>query len=115
MISFNDAPSSWECISLAMSAVTAQAASAAPGTAARDAEERDGAARVPLCFVVDGDASIRHFLSLVLQGVGIDTEEFADGAAFRAASFSTSRLHPPTRSSASSRWARKATAATSSS
>jgi len=68
-----------------MSAVKAQAISAAPVTAASDAEERDGAARVPLCFVVDGDASIRHFLSLVLHGVGIDTEEFADGHAFRAA------------------------------
>jgi EAL domain-containing protein (putative c-di-GMP-specific phosphodiesterase class I) len=68
-----------------MSAVKAHAISAAPVTAASDAEERDGAARVPLCFVVDGDASIRHFLSLVLHGVGIDTEEFADGHAFRAA------------------------------
>jgi EAL domain-containing protein (putative c-di-GMP-specific phosphodiesterase class I) len=68
-----------------MSAVKAHAISAAPVTAASDAEERDGAARVPLCFVVDGDASIRHFLSLVLHGVSIDTEEFADGHAFRAA------------------------------
>ena len=68
-----------------MSAVKAHAISAAPVTAASDAEERDDAARVPLCFVVDGDASIRHFLSLVLHGVGIDTEEFADGHAFRAA------------------------------
>jgi EAL domain-containing protein (putative c-di-GMP-specific phosphodiesterase class I) len=68
-----------------MSAAKAQAISAAPVTAARDAEERDGAARVPLCFVVDGDASIRQFLSLVLHGVGIDTEEFADGQTFRAA------------------------------
>src|SRR6202034_2501699 len=36
-------------------------------------------ARPPLCFVVDGDASIRHFLSLVLHGIGVDTEEFAHG------------------------------------
>ncbi len=38
-----------------------------------------GAVRTPLCFVIDGDASIRHFLSLILHGAGIDTEEFADG------------------------------------
>jgi len=37
-----------------------------------------GEERVPLCFVIDGDASIRHFLSLILHGAGIDTEEFAD-------------------------------------
>ena len=36
------------------------------------------AAAAPLCFVIDHDASIRQFLSLVLQGSGIDTEEFAD-------------------------------------
>jgi EAL domain-containing protein (putative c-di-GMP-specific phosphodiesterase class I)/FixJ family two-component response regulator len=70
---------------LAMSAKTARSISAAPGTAPPNAEERDDKARVPLCFVVDGDASIRNFLSLVLHGAGIDTEEFADGQAFRAA------------------------------
>ena len=37
----------------------------------------------PLCYVVDEDASIRQFLSLVLHGSGIDTVEFADGAALR--------------------------------
>jgi EAL domain-containing protein (putative c-di-GMP-specific phosphodiesterase class I) len=42
-------------------------------------------ARVPLCFVIDGDASIRHFLSLILHGVGIDTKEFADGQGLRRA------------------------------
>ena len=49
------------------------------------AAERSGTARTPLCFVVDSDASIRHFLSLVLQGSGIDTVEFADGHALRDA------------------------------
>jgi EAL domain-containing protein (putative c-di-GMP-specific phosphodiesterase class I)/CheY-like chemotaxis protein len=39
----------------------------------------------PLCYVVDEDASIRHFLSLVLHGSGIDTMEFPDGAALRRA------------------------------
>ena len=40
---------------------------------------------MPVCFVVDEEPSIRSFLSLVLHGVGIDTEEFADGASFRQA------------------------------
>jgi EAL domain-containing protein (putative c-di-GMP-specific phosphodiesterase class I) len=35
--------------------------------------------------VVDSDASIRHFLSLVLHGVGVDTEEFAHGKSIEAA------------------------------
>jgi EAL domain-containing protein (putative c-di-GMP-specific phosphodiesterase class I)/CheY-like chemotaxis protein len=43
------------------------------------------AARVPLCFVVDEDSSIRHFLSLILHGAGVDTEEFADGKTFSKA------------------------------
>ncbi len=34
--------------------------------------------RTPLCFVIDSDASIRHFLSLIMHGAGVDTEEFAD-------------------------------------
>jgi EAL domain-containing protein (putative c-di-GMP-specific phosphodiesterase class I) len=40
---------------------------------------------VPLCHVVDEEPSIRHFLSLVLHGSGIDTVEFAEGAALREA------------------------------
>ena len=39
----------------------------------------------PLCFVIDEESSIRHFVSLILQGIGIDTMEFADGDTFRAA------------------------------
>src|SRR5258708_5831801 len=39
----------------------------------------------PLCYVVDEEASIRHFLSLVLHGSGVDTMEFADGAGLRRA------------------------------
>ena len=39
------------------------------------------AARAPLCFVVDADASFRHFLSLVLHGAGIDTDELPEGRA----------------------------------
>ncbi len=41
--------------------------------------------QAPICFVVDEEASIRHFLSLVLHGSGIDTMEFPDGAAMRKA------------------------------
>ena len=39
----------------------------------------------PLCYVVDEEGSIRHFLSLVLHGSGIDTMEFPDGEALRQA------------------------------
>src|SRR5271169_165593 len=35
----------------------------------------------PLCYVVDDEASIRHFLSLVLHGTGVDAMEFPDPAA----------------------------------
>ena len=42
----------------------------------------DGA---PICYVVDEESSIRHFLSLVLHGSGVDTVEFPDGAAMRKA------------------------------
>ena len=40
---------------------------------------------VPVCFVLEEEPSIRHFLSLILHGSGVDTEEFADGTAFREA------------------------------
>jgi EAL domain-containing protein (putative c-di-GMP-specific phosphodiesterase class I) len=39
----------------------------------------------PLCYVVDEEPSIRHFLSLVLHGSGVDTVEFPDGATMRKA------------------------------
>ena len=39
----------------------------------------------PLCYVVDEEPSIRHFLSLVLHGSGVDAVEFADGASMRKA------------------------------
>jgi EAL domain-containing protein (putative c-di-GMP-specific phosphodiesterase class I) len=58
-----------------MSATAAQAASADPIVAI----EQQSEARTPLCYVIDSDGSIRHFLSLILHGSGIDTEEFADG------------------------------------
>ena len=67
-----------------MSATSAQS-SALAAAANGGAEERAGGSRAPLCFVVDADASIRHFVSLILHGSGIDTEEFADGQAVHAA------------------------------
>jgi EAL domain-containing protein (putative c-di-GMP-specific phosphodiesterase class I)/CheY-like chemotaxis protein len=39
---------------------------------------RQPAAKAPLCFVVDSDPSMRHFLSLIMHGAGVDTEEFPD-------------------------------------
>jgi len=46
-----------------------------------NAASHSGEQRTPLCFVIDSDPSIRHFLSLILHGAGIDTEELADGQA----------------------------------
>jgi EAL domain-containing protein (putative c-di-GMP-specific phosphodiesterase class I) len=42
---------------------------------------RDGAP--PICFVVDDEDGHRHFMSLVLQGQGIETGVFADAASLR--------------------------------
>jgi EAL domain-containing protein (putative c-di-GMP-specific phosphodiesterase class I) len=53
-----------------------------PASAHMAAED---SAYAPLCFVVDSDASIRSFLSLVLHGVGVDTEEFSHGKSIEAA------------------------------
>jgi EAL domain-containing protein (putative c-di-GMP-specific phosphodiesterase class I) len=63
-----------------MAATPAQTIAATP-----EAEAPPSEARAPLCFVIDADASIRHFLSLILHGSGIDTEEFPDGQAIRTA------------------------------
>jgi EAL domain-containing protein (putative c-di-GMP-specific phosphodiesterase class I)/CheY-like chemotaxis protein len=56
-----------------------------PAVAVAVPPERSGEVRTPLCFVIDPDPSIRHFLSLILHGTGIDTEEFADGNVVLAA------------------------------
>jgi EAL domain-containing protein (putative c-di-GMP-specific phosphodiesterase class I)/FixJ family two-component response regulator len=56
--------------------------SPAPGAKVEPAPAAGEGARVPVCFVVDEDASIRHFLSLILHGAGIDTEEYGDGKSF---------------------------------
>ncbi|MGH6743041.1 MAG: EAL domain-containing response regulator, partial [Bradyrhizobium sp.] len=41
----------------------------------------------PLAFIVDGESSIRQFISLILQGHGIDTVEIADSASLRNTRF----------------------------
>src|SRR5436853_6811984 len=64
---------------------TAPPAAVTTGTLPQAGEAASATARTPLCFVVDEEPSIRHFLSLILHGAGIDTEEFADGAAMRKA------------------------------
>ena len=90
-----------------MSASSAQPLTGNPAAAPALAGTSRGGVRTPLCFVVDSDASIRHFLSLILHGAGIDTEEFADGQSLfggaepahaRCWSSSTSRWNPPKRS-----------------
>ncbi|MBI3759966.1 MAG: EAL domain-containing response regulator [Deltaproteobacteria bacterium] len=42
-----------------------------------------GRGRTPLAVIVDEESSDRHFVSLIMQGSGVDTIEFADGPAFR--------------------------------
>src|SRR3954451_4911263 len=56
------------------SAATAAASDRAPGTDS-----------TPLCFVCDEEPSIRHFMSLILHGSGVDTQEFPDGRSLRQA------------------------------
>ena len=62
---------------MAMSVATS--ASAKTDAAAAPASERRGA----LAFIIDEEGSIRQFVSLILQGSGVDTIEFVDGASFR--------------------------------
>src|SRR3954452_472884 len=56
---------------------SAAAASTKPDVVA--ASERRGA----LAFIIDEEGTIRQFVSLILQGSGVDTIEFVDGASFR--------------------------------
>lgn len=67
--------------------VDMQSGSAGAGAAADQEVQGFGASgtergHVPSCFVVDEDPKIRHFLSLILHGEGVSTEEFSDGASF---------------------------------
>ncbi len=59
-----------------------QSPSSAIASIATPADASRGS-RTPLAVVVDQESSSRHFVSLILQGSGVDTIEFADGAAFR--------------------------------
>src|SRR5213595_2860359 len=59
-----------------MSSATAVAAK--PDAAAAPSERRGA-----LAFIIDEESSIRQFVSLILQGSGVDTIEFIDGASFR--------------------------------
>jgi EAL domain-containing protein (putative c-di-GMP-specific phosphodiesterase class I) len=60
-----------------------QPAAAPPGA--------EPSAGLPLCYVVDADRSTRHFLSLILHGTGLDSQEFPDG---RAVSMAVSQRAP---------------------
>jgi EAL domain-containing protein (putative c-di-GMP-specific phosphodiesterase class I) len=61
-------------------------APAVPEAGAGDAAApQTGPRGTPVCFVVDEDTSVRRFLSLILQGSGVDTMEFTDGGSFRRA------------------------------
>jgi EAL domain-containing protein (putative c-di-GMP-specific phosphodiesterase class I)/CheY-like chemotaxis protein len=69
-----------------MSATPARPLAASPSAAIPPQPEGSrGGARTPLVYVVDPDPSICHFLSLIMHGGGIDTEEFADGPSLLAA------------------------------
>jgi EAL domain-containing protein (putative c-di-GMP-specific phosphodiesterase class I) len=57
---------------------SATAAAAKPDAAAATSERRGA-----LAFIIDEESSIRQFISLILQGSGVDTIEFVDGASFR--------------------------------
>src|ERR1700691_3513721 len=70
---------------LGNSAMSAKPAQSSTAAAPRPTGAAGSEARAPLCFVIDGDASIRHFLSLILHGAGIDTVGLADGAELRSA------------------------------
>ena len=56
---------------------------ASPST--RDFGAQNSGADSPICFIVDEEPSICHFLTLVLQGSGLDTREFHDYESFQQA------------------------------
>jgi EAL domain-containing protein (putative c-di-GMP-specific phosphodiesterase class I) len=58
---------------------SATAAATKPDAAAATSERRGA-----LAFIIDEEGSIRQFVSLILQGSGVDTIEFVDGASFRS-------------------------------
>jgi EAL domain-containing protein (putative c-di-GMP-specific phosphodiesterase class I) len=68
-----------------MTETPARSSTASNGVPAVEAPPLAPDGSAPLCYVVDEEPSIRHFLSLVLHGSGVDTVEFADGASMRKA------------------------------
>ena len=66
-----------------MRAVSQKALSLAAGLAP-EPRVADQDAKPPLCFVIESDASVRHFLSLILHGAGLHTEEFDVGQSVAA-------------------------------
>jgi EAL domain-containing protein (putative c-di-GMP-specific phosphodiesterase class I) len=66
-----------------MTGTPAQSSTGSNGVPAVEAPPLAPDGGTPLCYVVDEEPSIRHFLSLVLHGSGVDTVEFADGSSMR--------------------------------
>jgi EAL domain-containing protein (putative c-di-GMP-specific phosphodiesterase class I) len=64
---------------------------AASTPAKTDADAASSERRAPLAIIIDEEGSIRQFVSLILQGSGVDTIEFIDGASFRE----TPAVRPP--------------------
>src|SRR5471030_3057480 len=62
------------------------AANTAPTEPASASDRRDS-----LAVIIDEEGNIRQFVSLILQGSGVDTIEFIDGASFR----DTAMARPP--------------------
>jgi EAL domain-containing protein (putative c-di-GMP-specific phosphodiesterase class I) len=62
-----------------MSATSTLNTASGPGTARVSVTKP----ATPLCFIVDEDPRIRHFLSLILQGAGVDAVEYPDCTSFR--------------------------------
>src|ERR1700759_2381826 len=58
------------------------AATSSPPSPA-DIVATEGARRGSLAFIIDEESSIRQFVSLILQGHGVNTIEYIDGASFR--------------------------------
>ena len=56
---------------------------AASASTKTDAAAAPNERRAALAFTIDEEGSIRQFVSLILQGSGVDTIEFVDGASFR--------------------------------
>jgi len=57
--------------------------SATSATAKPDVIAANGERKGALAFIIDEEGAIRQFVSLILQGSGVDTIEFVDGASFR--------------------------------